>query len=75
MQGLLLGVKLVICVSLILFLVSCYNMVVRSEEVLDNIQNGGSSFFFLKIDKNFNIVIDKISVFIVVFDFEDDDGN
>lgn len=75
MQGLLLGVKLVICVSLILFLVSCYNMVVRSEEVVDNIQNGGSSFFFLKNDKNFNIVIDKISVFIVVFDFEDDDGN
>lgn len=74
MQGLLLGVKLVTCVSLILFSVSCYNMVVRSEEAVDNTQNGGSSSPPLKTDKNPNIVTDKTSALTVVPDSEDDDA-
>lgn len=74
MQGLLLGVKLVTCVSLILFSVSCYNMVVRSEEAVDNTQNGGSSSPLLKTDKNPNTVTDKTSALTVVPDSEDDDG-
>ena len=31
MQGLLLWVRVLTCVSLVLFSISCYNMVVRSE--------------------------------------------
>eukprot|EP00105_Crassostrea_gigas_P031107 XP_011453692.1 PREDICTED: nucleotide exchange factor SIL1 [Crassostrea gigas] len=74
MQGLLLGVKLVTCVSLILFSVSCYNMVVRSEEAVDNTQNGGSSSPPVKTDKIPNTVTDKTSALTVVPDSEDDDA-
>lgn len=74
MQGLLLGVKLVTCVSLILFSVSCYNMVVRSEEAVDNTQNGGSSSPPVETDKNPDSVTDKTSALTVVPDSEDDDG-
>lgn len=50
-------------------------MVVRSEEAVDNTQNGGSSSPPVKTDKNPNIVTDKTSALTVVPDSEDDDGN
>lgn len=50
-------------------------MVVRSEEAVDNTQNGGSRSPPLKTDKNPNIVTDKTSALTVVPDSEDDDGN
>lgn len=73
MQGLLLGVKLVTCVSLILFSVSCYNMVVRSEEAVDNTQSGGSGSPLVKTDKNPNTVTDKTSALTIVPDSDDDE--
>lgn len=73
MQGLLLGVKLVTCVSLILFSVSCYNMVVRSEEAVDNTQSGGSGSPPVKTDKNPNAVTDKTSALTIVPDSDDDE--
>lgn len=73
MQGLLLGVKLVTCVSLILFSVSCYNMVVRSEEAVDNTQSGGSGSPLVKTDKNPNTVTDKMSALTIVPDSDDDE--
>lgn len=73
MQGLLLGVKLVTCVSLILFSVSCYNMVVRSEEAVDNTQSCGSGSPLVKTDKNPNTVTDKTSALTIVPDSDDDE--
>lgn len=73
MQGLLLGVKLVTCVSLILFSISCYNMVVRSEQAVDNIQSGGTGPPPVKTDKNSNTVTDKTSALTIVPDSDDDD--